>query len=165
MTTDSAATVTPSELELLPSVYYAESVVRCPLDEAWHAMLDYQAWNPNFTNAQVTLVDGVPGQEGELNLISIHGGDGAVLAEFYSRTVKLVLLRHVVWYVYPKQGESFRNFVDFWLEQTESGVRFRIFYYAQNWLSCQQLSQERASSEAALNSLAAAFKQYCESPH
>ena len=146
----------------LPSVYYAETLVNCALDVAWKLMLDYQAWNPDFATAQIERLRGEASAEGELNLIKMVGDNGEVLAEFYSETVKVVSRRHIVWYVYPKEGSAFRNFVDFWLENAESRVRFSIYYYAQNPVTLDTLAQQRQEMEAGLQNLAAAFKAYCE---
>jgi hypothetical protein len=133
------------------------------LDKAWKIMLDYKAWNPDFANSRVTLVSGQAGGEDEVVLIQPLDANGVPIMEFYAATVKVVPRRHIVWYVYPKEGTAFRNFVDFGLSETSSGVTFNIAYYAQSPLSGEALLAERQNSEASLGNLATAFKQYCES--
>jgi hypothetical protein len=147
----------------VPSVYYAQSVVRCPLTKAWETLLDYEAWNPTFVGAHVVPVRGEPRTEGELVLIrkSLTDVKGEPL-EFYAETVKVSPQRHIVWYVYPKEGQAFRNFVEFGLAEAFSGVQFDIRYYAQNRLPAQLLIQERNATAAILRDSALAFKRYCE---
>jgi len=145
-----------------PSVSYVEILVRCTLQDAWTMMLDYKAWNPDFARAETTLVRGEPGSEGELTLISMLGEDRSPVSQFYAETIKVVAPYHIVWYLFPKEGDSFRNFVDFWLEETHPGVKFRIYYYAQNRVS-EQRQQLRMDMEASLRNLTLAFKRYCES--
>src|SRR5687767_2235836 len=146
---------------LQPSVYYVESSVRCRLHDAWRIMLDYKAWNPDFARAETALVRGTTGSEGELTLITMLDEHRAPVSQFYAETVKVVAPHHIVWYVFPKEGDAFRNFGDFWLEETPSGVTFRIHYYAQNAVPVQALAQLRADTEASLRNLAGAFKRYC----
>jgi hypothetical protein len=147
-----------------PSVYYAESVVNCGIEKAWKVMLDYQAWNPSFVGAEVTSVSGQARAEGEIVMIKkqLIGANGEPLPVFYAETVKVVPHRHIVWYVYKKQGDSFRNFVDFGLSEAPSGVRFNVYYYAQNQISAELLIENRRQSEVSLQNLATAFKRYCE---
>lgn len=145
-----------------PSVFYAESLVHCTLQSAWRMMLDYKAWNPDFACAETALVRGEPRSEGELTLITLFGENRAPLSQFYAETVK-VASHHIVWYVFPAEGDSFRNFVDFGLEETPSGVTFRIYYYAQNRASVEALAQVRREMETSLRNLTVAFKHYCES--
>jgi hypothetical protein len=148
-----------------PSVYYANSLVNCPLPKVWELLLDYEAWNPSFADALVTRVAGEPRTEGEIVLIkkSVLDAIGQPIPEFYAETVKLIVPRRIVWYVYPREGDSFRNFVDFGLTEVATGVRFNIDYYAQNPLVGELLSKERVHSETGLHDLALAFKRYCES--
>ena len=146
----------------IPSVFHAEVLVACRLEHSWEVMLDYQAWNPDFAHAQVELLSGRPRTEGELVLIKLHDKNGTRLSEFYAETVKVVSQRRFVWYVYPEEGDAFRNFVDFGLAETPSGVKFSIDYYAQTPLPHESLSTYRQESEAAFRKLAAAFKEYCE---
>lgn len=148
-----------------PSVYYVESFVSCSLRKAWELMLDYRAWNPSFADAEVTRVSGEPNTVGEIVLIkkSLLDVTGEPLPEFYAETVKLVPFNHIVWYVYPKAGDSFRNFVDFGLAESPGGVKFYIDYYAQNPLSGELLAKERQQSESGLRDLTLAFKNHCES--
>jgi hypothetical protein len=152
-----------SKEPLRPSVFYAESAVRCRLQDAWRMMLDYKAWNPDFVHSETNSVRGEPGCEGELTLITQLDGNRTPVAQFYAETVKLVPPYHIVWYVFPKEGDAFRNFVDFWLEETSSGVKFRIYYYAQNSVGVQALAQLRTDIETSLRNLVMAFKSYCES--
>lgn len=155
----------PTDVTLVPSVYYAESVVNCPLNHAWRALLNYQAWNPSFAGAQVTHTHGEQGREGEIVQIqkSIMDASGKPWPEFYAETVKLVPQRHVVWFVYSKAGDLSRNFVDFGLEPATSGVKLSIQYYALNPLAGEALAAQRRQMEAALGELATAFKNHCES--
>jgi hypothetical protein len=150
---------------LTPSVYYAESEVECTLAKAWEILLDYPAWNPTFAGAQVSTVKGAPRTEGEVVLIRkpLLDVKGEPIPEFYAETVKLAPQRHIVWYVYPKAGEDFRNFVDFGLAETAHGVRFNIYYYEQNLLSGELLEKQRRDYAAALQHTANTFKAYCES--
>lgn len=154
------------------SVYYLEIDVKCDLRRAWNLMLDYEAWNPSFVGAKVTLVRGQRQTPGELVLIvksaSALKESGAPLPEFYSdiefyaETVKMDPPSRLVWYLYQKGGDTFRNFVDFSLAEESGGVRFVIHYYAQDRLPEAALIRHRADTEAALQGIAAAFKNYCE---
>jgi len=126
-------------------------------------MLDYKAWNPDFARAETRTIRGDSGSEGELTLITLLDENRAPLSQFYAETAKVVAPHHIVWYVFPIEGESFRNFVDFWLEETSSGVKFRIFYYAQSSLLLQEVAQMRAGMETNLRNLTLEFKRYCES--
>jgi len=149
---------------LRPAVYYAEVKVNCPLEKAWKILLDYEAWNPTFIGAQVVPVQGPRRAEGELVLIekSLSNTNGEPLPAFYAQTIKMVPRSHIVWYVYPKEGEAFRNFVDFGLTEARSGVGFNIYYYAQTVTSGDLLIQQRKDSEAMMQTVALAFKKYCE---
>jgi hypothetical protein len=147
---------------LTPSVYYAESLVNCTLQDAWLKMLDYKAWNPDFANAKTSLARGEIQTEGELTLITLFDAKRDPVAEFYAETAKLLAPHHIVWYVYPKEGDAFRNFVDFALDETPSGVKFSIHYYAQNPLSGDALAQLRSDMKASLRNLTIAFKEHCE---
>jgi hypothetical protein len=146
------------------SVYYAEIVIGCELERAWERMLDYEAWNPSFQGAQVHRVRGEARAEGELVLIkkAIVDSAGNPWPEFYAETVKLVPQSHVVWYLYPKEGDAMRNFVDFELTAISSAVRFNIDYYAQSRVTGEALSRERKEMQAALNDLTLALKRHCE---
>jgi hypothetical protein len=152
-----------SRERLSPSVFYAESTVHCTLQEAWNMMLDYKAWNPDFVQSETTLVRGDPQMEGELTLVNVLDEKRAPVGQFYAETIKVVAPHHMVWYVFPVAGEEFRNFVDFWLEEVGSGVRFRIYYYAQNAVPVEALAQLRSNMDESLRSLTVAFKIYCES--
>jgi hypothetical protein len=147
-----------------PSVYYSEILIDCPIDKAWKFMLDYEAWNPTFVGAEVVPVKGKARTEGELVLIrkSLKDIKGEPLPEFYAETVKVVPHRHIVWYVYPKGTGDFRNFVDFGLSEEPSGVKFSVYYYAQNRIAPELLSKEREATQKIHGELAAAFKKYCE---
>jgi hypothetical protein len=146
-----------------PSVYYAEGTVSCSLQNAWRLLLDYEAWNPSFIGAQVSLVAGKKGSEGEIVLIkkSIVDANGEPWPQFYAETVKLVREQHIVWYLYPKEGDAFRNFVDFGLSEVGSGVRFNIYYYSQTQVAGEALAQQRTEMKAALGDLVTAFQNHC----
>jgi hypothetical protein len=147
------------------SVYYAESVVNCSLEKAWTVLINYRAWNPTFADAEVALVHGQRSTEGEVVLIkkSLKDAAGEPSPEFYAETVKVVNQRRIVWYVYPRKGQAFRNFVDFGLTAASSGVKFNIQYYAQEQLPQELLIKNRKEYQAGLDHLAIAFKSYCES--
>lgn len=153
-----------------PSIYFAESVVRCSLDYAWKALVSYEKWNPTFIGAQVQPVKGEWRKPGELILIKkqLETSSGEPLPQFYAETVVAIEPRRIIWYVYPVEGHQFRNFVDFGLSEGASGVRFSINYYAQSprygELTQQQeaLEKERAQGMQGMQDLADAFKKYCE---
>lgn len=145
-----------------PSVYYARSVIACPLDIAWQHLLSYETWNPGFRGAQVTRVSGHPREEGELVLIQTLDQTGAALPAFYARTVRLVPHHHVVWIVYPKEGSSFHNFLDFGLIELPGRVQFNVCCYTQDKLSGEALGQQRTAFQRDMNTIAAAFKDHCE---
>jgi hypothetical protein len=154
-----------------PSIYFAESVVRCSLDHAWKVLVNYEKWNPTFVGAQVQSVKGEWRKAGELMLIrkQLATSSGEPLPQFYAETVVAIEPRRIVWYVYPVEGHLFRNFVDFGLSEVASGVRFSINYYAQSpryaELTQQQreaLEKERAQAMQDLQHSADAFKKYCE---
>src|SRR5688572_1704858 len=128
-----------AELPWAPSVYHAESIAHCGLEDAWKLMLNYRAWNPNFAGAKVTLISGQPQSAGELNLIQLFDSTGVPVPEFFAATVKVTPPRDIVWYVYPKEGNAFCNFVHFWLEEVQRGVRFTVYYYAQYVLTGEAL--------------------------
>lgn len=170
----SQPTVSAECLETLgwtPSIYFAGAVVQCSLDYAWQVLVNYEAWNPTFVDAQVRRVRGERGKPGELVLIKKHLVDtsGAPLPEFYADTVVAIAPRRIIWYVYPVAGHLFRNFVDFGLSEAGFAVRFSINYYAQSArygeltpLQQEQLNREREQSELDLQNSADAFKKYCE---
>jgi hypothetical protein len=151
------------KIEWVPSVYYAQILVDCPLARAWEILLDYRAWNPDFVGARVIPVSGKHRTQGEVVLISKPVVmDGEPLPEFFAETAKLTPHRRVVWYVYPKSEESFRNFVDFALDELPSGVRFNIDYYEQIRLAREAIKKHREEFEKSLHDCALAFKRYCE---
>lgn len=147
-----------------PTVYYAETYANATAERAWALMLDYQAWNPSFVGAEVLHMDGVHRAEGEVVLIRkrLIDVDDTPLPEFYAETVKVVPYRNIVWYVYRKGGDGFRNFVDFGLSEEASGVRFRVSYYAQSQFVGELLIKQRLEREATLKTLVIAFKSRCE---
>ena len=147
-----------------PSVYQAESTVNRKLSEVWPLLLNYEAWNPSFSDAQVSQIVGDPRSEGGIVLIrkNFKDGTGEPIPEFYAETAKLVQNQQIVWYVYPKEGQVFRNFVDFRLREVSQGVNFSIHYYAQDRLPRERLIKQRAEYQQFLNDLAIAFKRYCE---
>jgi hypothetical protein len=149
---------------LMPSAYYAESIVHCSLEHSWKVLLNYQAWNPSFAGAKVIRVQGEPNREGEIVRIqkAITDSSGKTWPEFYAQTVKIVPYHHVVWHVYSQSGDPSRNFVDFTLEPATSAVKLRIGYYALNPLWGEALDTQRREMDAALRDLAVAFKNYCE---
>lgn len=154
-------------LDFAPVVYHAESLVNCGMEKAWKIMLNYEAWNPTFVDAVVTPVRGRYRSEGELVLIkkAPSNGNGGELPPFYAKTVKVTRHAHVVWYVYPRDENpsyNFRNFVDFGLTETGSGVKFNVFYYAQVSSSGESLAKEKKEYGAAMREIAVAFKSYCE---
>ncbi len=151
-------------MEWKASIYEAQSLVTCSLPDAWRSLLDYQSWNPSFADSEVVTVKGAPRTEGEVVLIKKKLLDvtGAPLPQFFAETVRLVPSRQVVWYVYPKDGDSFRNFVDFRLSETSEGVRFEIHYYAQDRLAEDLLRKQRREYQRFFDNLAFAFKKYCE---
>jgi len=158
-------------IDWVPSVYFADSFVKCKIAHAWGVLLEYDRWNPTFAGAQVTPIRGTARSEGELILVSKKSSDpkGEPFPEFYCETVKVVPGRRIVWYAYAKEGhryqnqkDPFRNFIDFGLTEEPGGVRFDIYYYAQNRLSGESLSTERGFMPPLLRDIAAAFRDYCE---
>jgi hypothetical protein len=157
----------PSQQRVVPwaaSVYYVHGALNSTIEKAWTRMLNYEAWNPSFAGAHVTLIRGQRRCEGELILIkkAIIDSAGQPWPEFYAETVKLVPSQHIVWYIYPKEGDAFRNFVDFGLAEDSSGLSFNIHYYAQSRVAGDALLQQRKEMEIALGELVAAFKAHCE---
>lgn len=150
--------------EWSPSVFFVECVITCPIEHAWKCLLDYKAWNPSFVGAQVIPIRGAPSSEGEVVLIrkKVPRPDGKMSPEFYAETVKIIPYRRIVWYVHPKDGNTFRNFVDFGLTEVANGVKYNVCYYAQHPLSGEALKIERMGNEDALPKYAQAFKEYCE---
>ena len=145
------------------SVYYAQSQLACTVEQAWPRMLAYQDWNPGFVGGTVSRLRGQPASEGELVLISLVDAAGNPVPEFYAETLKVVPLRHIVWDVYPKAGEAFRNFLDFELTPAaHDRAEFRIHCYTQDRLTGALLEQQRAQSQAGLNALATAFREHCQ---
>jgi hypothetical protein len=142
-----------------------ETEVNTGLRGVWTALLQYEVWNPTFADATVVPITGGYRSEGEIVLIKKRGVDqaGTSIPEFYAETVKIIPFSRICWYVHPKDGESFRNFVDFGLSEIPSGVRFSINYYEQSLLTGEQLAQHRRESTLSFPELAAAYKAYCES--
>jgi hypothetical protein len=162
-----------TDIDWAPSVYFADILVKCNLDHAWEKLWEFEQWNPTFAGAQVTSIKGAAKGEGEIIGVSkkIADPDGEPFPEFFCETVKVVPGRRVVWYAYAKEGhkyqgqtDPFRNFIDFGLTEELGGVRFNIYYYAQNRLSGQLLSTERGFMPPLLKDIAAAFRKYCETP-
>jgi hypothetical protein len=154
----------PTQSEWNASVYHAECVVECNLATAWEKLLDYVSWNPTFAGAKVVPISGEYRKEGEVVLIkkSISTVSGEPLSAFYAETVKVVPSRRIVWYVYPIEGELFRNFVDFSLAETPTGIKFAISYYEQTHLTEDLLSLQRTELPKIARRVTLAFKQYCE---
>lgn len=144
------------------SVYYAQAVVACTPDIAWQHALHYENWNPGLRGALITRVSGCMREEGELVLIQGHDEIGAALPAFYARTVRLVPRHHVVWFVYPKEGSSFRNFLDFGFIELPGHVQFNVCYYTQDKLFGEALDRQRTAFQRDMNTIAAAFKDHCE---
>lgn len=144
-----------------PSVFYAQSVVACAPDDAWQYALSYEIWNPGLRDARITRLGGRAREEGELVMIQAYES-GAALPAFYARTVRLVPRHHVVWLVYPEVGDSYRNFLDFGFVQLPARVQFDVCYYTQDKLSGAALIRQRAANRFAIDTLAVAFKNYCE---
>jgi hypothetical protein len=165
---------TPPELTHIgwaASVYFADIFVKCKLDHAWKRLWEFERWNPTFAGAQVTSIKGEARGEGEVILVSKRLSDpaGEPFPEFYCETVKVVPGRRVVWYAHAEKGhkyqgqtDPFRNFIDFGLTEEPGGVRFNIYYYAQNRLSGNALSAERAAMSPLLQDIVAAFRKHCE---
>jgi hypothetical protein len=145
------------------SAYFAHSLIDCDLDRAWTLLLDYQAWNPGLAAAEVTtIVGGSSRSEGEVVLIEPRDAEGRPLQAIYAETVKVIAQRRITWFVHPKDDDVFYNFLDFCLTPTATGVRFDIGWYSRDRLSGEALlAQKRATQEGA-ESLALAFKSYCD---
>ena len=161
----------PNVLGLVPSVYFAESLVRCDIGMAWRILLDYTTWNPSYAGATVTRIEGAAGTEGELVLISNNWSyaERTGFPPYYARTVKLVPGRRVVWYCYAKEGlafqdqqDPFRNFVDFGLTPEGGGIRFLYSYYQQTRQTDEAITRERQFLGQKLQATAHAFRDYCE---
>jgi hypothetical protein len=164
-------TANSQAIDWAASVYFAASFAKCKLNHAWAVLLDYERWNPTFVGAKVTPIKGTARSEGEVVLISKTPSDSKheSFPEFYCETVTVVPGRRIVWYVYAKDGHTyqdqndpFRNFIDFGLTEESGGVRFNIYYYAQNRLSGNLLSSEREFMQPLLHEIATAFSAYCE---
>src|SRR5882672_7461797 len=104
-----------SRHDWIASAYFADRLVDCALEKAWIALLNYQAWNPHFAGVDITRIRGNPSSEGELVLIKdrIPYVKGEDPPEFYAETVRVIPHTSIVWCVYSKVGDAFRNFVDF----------------------------------------------------
>ena len=144
------------------SMYYAASVINCDQQRAWDLLLDYRTWNPGLAAAQVEHIAGRRGEEGEIVAIKAVSASGESLPEFCAETVSLVAPRHLVWYVYSRGGDSFRNFLHFSLSPSDADVQFHIYSYARDRLSGEALVLQRRASEAGTQLLATAFKDFCE---
>ena len=155
----------PAAVRWIPSVYRTESLIKCSLQTAWRCLLDYPQWNPSFRGAEIIAISGNPRSEGEVVLIRkpITDVTGAPLPEFFAETVKLRPQEQIVWYVYPKDGISFFNFVDFRIGEFGSRVKFDINYYAQDLLPIELLLRQREEYTQFFCELAEAFKAFCES--
>jgi|RhiMethySRZTD1v2_1073278.scaffolds.fasta_scaffold02151_11 hypothetical protein len=148
--------------DLSCSVYYARSIVRCDPLSAWEILLSYEAWNPSFATAQTSRIHGTARCEGEIVRIVACPPGGDPQPAFYAETVKLVPQQHIVWHVYPEEGDSFRNFLEFGLSPRPEGVQFDIRCYARERMSADALAKHRSDTETGLQGLALAFKEYCE---
>jgi hypothetical protein len=147
------------------SFYHASADIDRPADTIWEALLDYQKWNPSFQGARVTRVDGGSLALGGRVLIEKTSEylDGELVPQFYAETVALDRLRyHVCWYVYPLEGNLFRNFVDFRLVPQGEKTQFEIFYYEQNQLKGADLEKHRLAYAEDLRNLANDFKLHCD---
>jgi hypothetical protein len=144
------------------SAFFPHISIDVPLDAAWAAMIDYNAWNPSFAFAKVTTVKGTPGAEGEVVHIDDFDADGNLRAEFYAETVRIVERHHFTWAVYPAHGDDFLNFVDFELLERPGGVEFYIQYFAQTRTADADLPALRAAHQQSFEALTVALKTYCE---
>lgn len=148
----------------IASVFHAEVVVAVSLDEAWEILLRYEVWNPEFVGATITSIAGERRCEGEIVLFKTKLPENAPepFLEFFAETVKVIPRRRISWYVYPREGNAFRNFVDFALSPTADGVSFTICYYEQITRLDTPLPEHRRESELVYRQLAHTFKDYCE---
>ncbi len=144
-----------------PSFYRAESLLTCDAESAWKPMLNYRAWNPGFVGARTTRICGEPDSAGEIVLIGLVDANGAALAEFYASTLQVVRPQRVAWYAYPKEGNAFRNFVQFALLPTAFGTVFSIDWYALDMVPDELLPEHRTAAAGAIEHLAIAFSTYC----
>ncbi|HEV8331161.1 MAG TPA: hypothetical protein VGQ22_07070 [Steroidobacteraceae bacterium] len=157
-----SATRESRSAEWSPSIYYAHSVIHRALQDAWPLLLRYEAWNPGFAHARVTRLRGEARSEGELVLIQAMDEHGQPLPGICAETVRIVSPRHIAWFVYPADGCSFQNFLDFTLTEVSGAVRFDISWYSLDRLSGDALLKHRKETEAGAFSLTAAFRNYCE---
>lgn len=146
----------------LPSIYYAETTVKCQAEKAWEAMLNYPAWNPGFAGASVIRVCGKLNSVGEVVQISFVDDTGMHQPPIYARTIKVESCASIAWYCYPKLDDSFRIFLEFRLAGATSGIRFSIQWYALDRIRTEALAQHRTMTDATVQNLAVAFKTYCE---
>lgn len=146
------------------SAYFADGSVNCPLDRAWAFLLNYRAWNPHFAGVDVTAIRGNASSEGELVLIKdrVPYVQGEEPPEFFAETVRVIAPRRVVWCVYSKDGDAFRNMVDFSLSRAREGVTFNVSYYEQLRLRAELVPAHRGESQIVYEKLVSAFKEYCE---
>lgn len=143
-------------------MYHADAIVHCDQQRAWESLLDYQAWNPGLAGARVQRIAGRCGEEGEIVVIQAVAASGEPFPAFCAETVRLIAPHHLVWYVYPREGDQFRNFLHFALARAGQALQFDIYSYARDQLSGELLMQQRQASQASTRMLAGAFKTYCE---
>jgi hypothetical protein len=155
----------PAARDWLPSVYFASIDVMCSMKKAWEILLDYQAWNPHFAGVVVTPVRGERHTESEIVKIRdvVPYVEGEPPPEFFAETVRVIPSHRIVWCVFSTQEPLFRNFVDFGLVETPTGVRFDVGYYEQVQLTSDKLPAHRAESDGVYEKLVTAFKSYAES--
>jgi hypothetical protein len=142
------------------SIYYAAIDIDTEIDRAWDLLVDYEAWNPSFAHAIVTTRTGERGAEGEVVHIDERDAAGTRVSEFYAETTRIVPGRRIAWFVYPLDGEEFRNFIDFELVPREGGVTFEIRYYAQ--VRGVPDTDDQRPGDRVYADLALAFKEHCD---
>lgn len=161
MSTQTAAFFGRDGVGWTPSFYRAECLLTCDTETAWKPMLNYYAWNPGFVGARMTRICGTPDSAGEIVLIGLVDANGAALAEFYASTLLVVPGRRVVWYAYPKEGNAFRNFIQFALLPRADATVFSIDWYAVDMVADGLLPEHRAATARAIEQLTNAFRTYC----
>jgi hypothetical protein len=146
------------------SAYFADCRVMCPLEKAWTFLLNYRHWNPHFAGVDVTAIRGNASSEGEIVLIKdrVPYVKGEEPPEFYAETIRVIAPHRIVWCVYSKDRDAFRNIVDFRLSAECDGVTFNVSYYEQLRLSTELLPAHRTESQTVYEKLVGAFREFCE---
>lgn len=154
-----------SRLDVNTYFFNYEMIIEREVENVWPQMLNYPAWNPNYSGAKFERLAGSKDEQGEVLLVQRKTGGGyapAVIIE----TVKILPNKKIVWALYsPNSGASTDiGFVDFSLRPANGNTLFT--YSSYGWGTASVVGRDRAafrkSVEDQLDEILPALKAFVE---